>query len=284
MADYEPETVTVERPEPVRARRAGALAGVPEGVIAGAGFGAVFGGPIGALIGAGVGVVSRRFRQSLLDNAAREQDVINELGRNVANQVDAAKNPANPLGLDRVQLEQIETIEQQRQKLIQLSLDPDPAVRRQAKIGLVNLSTAPVLQQVEQRANELADQVRTRRIAVGDRYHSEINSALGVIDKENADYRAVINSMNDPKLGWRSQVTQDLYKKYMDSAPQVEGGIPFVNKFVGKPSGELYTIDEITQGATAKHQSVIDTYGGRVSALMKSAQADGYSTNIASDG
>src|SRR5262245_24051398 len=237
MAD-DIETVDVQRERPTR-KRVGPFAGVPEGAITGAGMGAVFGGPIGALIGAGVGILSRRVRQSMLDAEAAGADVANQLNRAVAESVDVATRLP---GLSDVQREELAAIDSQREKLSQAMLDPDPAVRRQAKLGMINLSTAPVLNEVQKRADTLADAAQQARAHIRDQYHSEINSTIGTIDTDNTGYDSLINAVNDKKLGDQSAVTQGLFVKYMSGSEQdPAGGIPFIDKLLGHEPGKPYT-------------------------------------------
>jgi|SRR5262245_1230132 len=268
------ETIEVARNKAPKVK-AGVLSGLPEGLIAGAGFGSVFG-PVGALIGAGVGILAKRLHTSELEAAARDTDTVHQLNKGIAEQLDRAAQLVPDL--DRVDQERLQNIEAQRRQLSILADDSDAATRVKARRDLAALSTDGFLKDMQVRSDAAAKEQNALRQKVGDRYHSEITQAQGVIDRENADADAVIGALN--KFGYKSQVTQNLFTKYMGAQAQEEGGIPILNKFTGKPDGTPYTLDEIQQGVALKRDAVKQSYQGRQAELVKSAQRDGFGVNL----
>lgn len=108
----------------------------PEGFATAALGAFLFGGPVGLALGIGQGIIARRERQSLLDDAAQEREMLQAFD----DQFQESLRQAQGLGATDLDREQLAQVGRDYQMLRRLAMSPDPSVRQQAQAKLVDMS------------------------------------------------------------------------------------------------------------------------------------------------
>lgn len=138
-----------------RLKEAGSALAQPEGLATGAVAGWMFGGPIGLALGIGQGILAKRLRQSELDYAAKEAEILSALDEQQAAAAEAAFGQAST-DMDRAQYDQEQRI---YMSLRQLAMHPDPQTRARAveQLAMNGTRLGAWLEDIEGRNESLFD-------------------------------------------------------------------------------------------------------------------------------
>lgn len=222
------------------------------------------------------GIMDKRLYQNELDKRSQDQYAATQADNDLGQQITAARQ----LPHTGVQDQQLDGFQKRQDMLRALMGHPNPQVRSYAEQQLLGLNTSindylGGLQTEQDKQLDLQNQLRGK---MRDDYRSDIGKAQDAVDKEQASYNEVMNSLQN--LGAQNHVTQTSFSKYLNSTTE-EGGkvaIPGLEVHLHSPEDQ-YTYDEIVRGSAAKLSSVKQVYQQRADALIKSAQTDGFQLN-----